>query len=72
MFLFLIRVILNIETATPQNGRTHSNNLLVVADKLFECDPFMGLGLKGQIPRDFQAVAIPFYVVFILLRVRYK
>ena len=33
----LIKKILTLEGPTPQNGQTHSNDLLAVADKLFEC-----------------------------------
>ena len=35
-------------SANSQNGQTHSNNMSVVADKLFEClTIFWGWGLKG-------------------------
>ena len=33
----LIKKILTLGGPTPQNGQTHSNDLLGVADKVFEC-----------------------------------
>ena len=37
--------LLTLLAATPQNGRTHSNNLSATADELFECvGPFCGVG----------------------------
>ena len=31
------RLILTLETPTPKNGQTHSDNLSAVAGKMFEC-----------------------------------
>ena len=36
--------LLTLYMPTPKNGQTHSNNLLAVADELFEC--VCGLALK--------------------------
>ena len=38
---------LTLELPTPQNGQTHSNSLLTVANELFECvRPFCGVGAQ--------------------------
>ena len=40
-------VPLTLELASPQNGQTHLNNSLAVADKLSVFDHFVRLALKG-------------------------
>ena len=44
-----LSILLNLKSlsANPQNHQTQSNNLSIVADKLFQCVlPFLGMALK--------------------------
>ena len=42
-------ITLTLETPTPQNGKTHSNNSSTTADKLFDCvfDHLVRWAFKG-------------------------